>query len=149
MRRAAQHIAQGNHLVGIEPVIDAGRKFSAVAVERLCFVIFPGVNLVVAVRKTAARCAEREIRVLAQPMHKAELRVQIHRRQRQPPGEVRAEKIRLVVIIIRVAGYWRLSFDRLVVTHLDEIAFHRVDLRHRHHRQEPHQPKDCAQTFPH
>ena len=59
------------------------------------------------------------------PLTKPRFGIQINRRDRQPQRQVRAQKIRLVVIIKRVAGQRRVTFKRLVVAELDQVALDR------------------------
>ena len=74
------------------------------------------------------------------PVHKAEFGIQIHRRERQPQRQVRAQKIRLVVVIKGVAGKRRVAFHRLVVAELDQVALDGINLRAGKKRGEQRQP---------
>ena len=149
MRRAAEDQIQRNQVAGIEQMINAGRNFAAVAVERLVGIIFAAVDFVVTVRKTAAGQADGEVRVRPQPVDKAEFGIEIHRRDRQPQRQVRAQKIRLVVIVKRVAGERRVALECLVVAELDQVALYGVNLRRRENRGEQRQPEESLPDFFH
>ena len=123
MRRAAHNQVQRNFVGGIEQMIDARRDFAATT-------------------KSAAREAKGEIRVGSETMDEAEFGIQIHRRERQPQREVRAQEIRPVVVIKSVAGKRRVSLHRLVVAELDQVALDGVNLRRREHWE---QQRHCGQ----
>ena len=71
----------------------------------------------------------------------AEFGIQIHRRERQPQRQVRAQKIRLVVVIKGVAGKRRVALHRLVVAELDQVALDGINLRRCGQRHEHRQPQ--------
>jgi carbamoyl-phosphate synthase large subunit len=129
MRRAAQNEVQRNQVGGIEQMINARRNFAAAAFKGLAGIVRAAMDFVVAVGKTAARQADGKVRVRPQPVDKAELGIEIHRRHRQPERQVRAQEIRLVVIIKRVAGERRVALECLIVAELDQVALDRVNLR--------------------
>ena len=110
-------------------MIDARRNFPAVAFKGLAGIIGAAVDFVVAVGESAARQPDAEVRVRTQPVDKAEFGIQIYRRHRQTQGQIGAQKIRLVVIIIRVAGKRRVALQGLIVADLDQVALDRVNLR--------------------
>ncbi len=93
-------------------------------------------DFIVAVGKTAARQSEAEICVRAEAVDEAKFGIHIDRRDGQPQREVRAEKIRLVVIIKGVARQRHVTLKRLVVTELDQIAPGRINLRGSEERNE-------------
>ena len=70
-----------------------------------------------------------EIRVRPQPVDKAEFGIEIHRRHCQPERQVRAQKIRLVMIVKRVTGKRRVALECLIVAELDQVALDRINLR--------------------
>ena len=149
MRRAAQDKVQRYPVLRIEPMINARGNFPAVAVERFAFNPFPAANLVVAVRETAARRADGKIRVWPQPVDEAEFGIQINRRERHAQREVRPQKIRLVVVIKRVARQRRAAFERLVVADLNQVAFDGINLRRGDGRQQQNQPRNFADASRH
>ncbi len=122
-------------------MIDAEGNFPAVADERFALQKFPTANLVVAVRKPAARQPDGKIRVRAESMDKTEFGIQIHRRERHAQGDVRAQKIRLVMVIKSVGGHRRVALERLVVAELDQVAADGVNLREAEHRDEQPQKR--------
>ena len=142
MRRAAHNQVQRNFVGGIEQMIDARRNFPAVAGEGFGLNEFAAADFIVAVGKSAARHAKGEIRVGSETMDEAEFGIQIHRRERQPQREVRAQEIRPVVVIKSVAGKRRVSLHRLVVAELDQVALDGVNLRRREHWE---QQRHCGQ----
>ena len=113
MRRAPQNQIQWNQVAGVEQVINTRGDFPAVALKRLAGIIGAAVDFVVTVRESAAGQTDGEIRVRPQPVDKTKFGIKIHRGERQPQGQVRAQKIRLVVIIKRVAGKGRVTFKGL------------------------------------
>ena len=129
MRRAAQNEVQRNFVAGIEQMINARGNFPAVAVERFGRQKCAVVNFIVIVPKTAAGQADAQIRVRPQRADEAQFRIQINRRERQPQRQVRPQKIRLVVIIKSVGGQRLVPLKRLVVTELDQVAPHGINLR--------------------
>ena len=144
MRRAAQDEVQRNQVAGIEQMIDARGDFPAVAFEGLAGIVCAAMDFIVTVGKAAAGQAEAKIRVRPQTMDKAEFGIQIHRRHGQPQRQVRAQEIRLVMIIKRVAGERRMAFERLIVAELDQVALDRVNLRETKNGGEQHQPEQRA-----
>ena len=78
------------------------------------------------------------------PCDEAEFGIQIHRRERQPQRQVRAQKIRLVVVIKSVTGKRRMAFHRLVVTELNQVALDGINLRAGEKRGGQRQPDQCA-----
>ena len=80
-------------------MINARGNFPTAAFEGLAGIECAAMNFIVAVGKSAARQADGKIRLRPQPVHEAEFGIKIHRRERQPQRQVRAQKIRLVVII--------------------------------------------------
>ena len=149
MRRASHHEIQRDELAGIEQVIHARGKFRAVAVVGFFLDPFAAANFIVAVGKTAAGHADGKIGIRAEAVDETEFRIEIDRRDGQPQREVRAEKIRLVVVVISVAGHRRAAFRRLVVADLDEVALERVNLRRRGERKQECQPAQEKFDSPH
>src|ERR1035437_3920668 len=149
MRRAAQDKVQRYLVLRIEQMINARGNFPAVAVERFAFNPFPAANLVVTVRETAARRADGKIRVWPQPVNEAEFGIQINRRERHAQREVCPQKIRLVMIIKRVARQRRAAFERLVVADLNQVAFDRINLRRSDGWQQQTQPRNFADASRH
>ena len=60
----------------------------------------------------------------------------------QSERQVRAQKIRLVVIIKRVAGKRRVAFERLIVAQLNQVAAVGIDLGRGNKRDEQRQPQN-------
>ena len=129
MRRAAQDEVQRNQVAGIEQMIDACGDFAAVAVKRLAGIIGAAVDFVVAVGEPAARQADGQSPCSAPARGQSRIRNPDIPAPRQPQRQVRAQEIRLVVIVKRVAGKWRVTFERLVVAELDQVALDRINLR--------------------
>lgn len=90
---------------------------------------FPPANFLVSIGKSSAGNTYPQIRVLAQQMAKSHLRIEISGRNCESQGKVRlAQKIRLVTVIICVAGKRRVTLHRHVVANLQQIALDRIDL---------------------
>src|ERR1035437_4702049 len=106
-------------------------------------------NFIVTVRKTAARQTDGKVRVRPQPADKAEFGIEIYRCERQPQRQVRAQEIRLVVIVKRVTGKRCVAFERRIVAELNQVAFDRINLRGDENRNEQRQPQQPLPKFFH
>ena len=135
MGRTAQDVVQRNHFPRIEQVIQARGHFRAVAGEGLARIIRAAVDFIVAVGKTAAGQPEAKIRARPDAIDETQLGIHINRRDGQPQREVRAQKIRLVVIIKSVARDRHMALKRLIVAELDQVAPGRINLRRSEQRQ--------------
>src|SRR5262245_47984364 len=109
-------------------MIDAAGNFTTVAGERLFASIHSLANLGITVRKSTAGQPDREVRVRAEQFGEAQFRVEIDWRDGRSQGQVRVEKIWLIVIKEAVPSDRTASFNGLVVAQLDEAPFFGVDL---------------------
>ena len=107
----------------------AGGNFRAVAFKRFALIKRAAVNFIVAIGITAPGQANRKIGIRPETIDEAEIGIQINRRDGQSQREVRAQEIRLVVVIKRVARQRRMAFKSLVVAELHEVARGRINLR--------------------
>src|SRR5579872_4145836 len=90
--------------------------------------IFALPDLVITIRESAAREADRKIRGGAEQSLESQFRIDVNRRDGQAQGEIRAHERRLVIVVKGVGGEGGVPFQRLIVTKLDQFAFDRVDL---------------------
>ena len=88
MRDATQHGIQGNALVGVEPMVNAYSCIAAMTREGFFFQEFATAHFGLTVRKTATRQTQRQVSMRTQRVTDAQLRVQIHRGNRQPQRKV-------------------------------------------------------------
>ena len=103
MRPTAQDVVQRNPRRRVEPVIQARGQLRTVARKGLAGIKRAAVNLVVAVSETTARQTQPEIRVRPEAVDESKLGVRIHRRHGQAQRQVRAQEIRLIVVIKCIA----------------------------------------------
>src|SRR5258708_34833226 len=100
-------------------MINARGNFRAVAVERFAWQTWAGADCIVAVANAAARQTNSQIRVRPQCVDETEFRIQINRRECETQREIRAQKIRLIVVEKCIGRQWRMAFKSLIIAELD------------------------------
>ena len=83
----------------------------------------------VEVSESASRQADAEVRVFSQHIRKPQLRIGKDRRHRQAQRDIGLPKPGLVEEVEGVTRDRPLAFERLVVSQLQQLTFHRINLR--------------------
>ena len=93
--------------------------------------------------------AHTEISIGTENPMNSQFGIKIDRGHGKPQGKVRAEKIRLVVVIKRVSRQGLLPLEGAIISELDQVALIGVDLRPDQNREEPNKDEQNASASIH